>query len=235
MTPGSVKEALYEQFARIGKVLGNPGRLELLHLLGQGERGVESLAAACGLGLTTASAHLQILRQARLVETRKEGVRVYYRIADDAVYRLLIALQDVARTRLAEVQQIARDYFDAREELQPITHEELLERVRRGEVVVLDVRPADEFLAGHIAGAVSIPAGELSTRLDELPTGAEIVAYCRGPYCVLALEALEVLQGAGRRSRRLVDGFPEWRLAGLPVEVAAEDSRRLAPGPRPGS
>lgn len=211
---------LYEQFARIGKVLGNAKRIELLHMLGQGERSVESLATTCGVGLTTASAHLQVLRQARLVETRRDGVKVFYRLADDTVYRLLIALQDTGRARLAEVQQIARDYFDARDQLQPIERDELRERVHRGDVVVLDVRPAEEFRAGHIAGAISIPAGDLSTRLDELPPG-EIVAYCRGPYCVLATQAVEMLRDRGRHARRLEDGFPEWRLAGLAVESGA--------------
>ncbi len=214
----SPKEMLYEQFARIGKVLGNPKRLELIHILGQGERSVEELAAACGLGLTTASAHLQVLRQARLVETRRDGVKVFYRLADDSVYRLLLSLQEVARVRLVEVQQIARDYFEARDELEPVSKQELWERVQQGDVVVLDVRPADEFRAGHIPGAVSIPAEELPQRLDELPA-ADVVAYCRGPYCVLALEALEVLRGHGRQGSRLEDGLPEWRLAGLPVEL----------------
>jgi len=211
------KAMLYEQFARIGKVLGNAKRLELLHVLGQGERSVESLALAGGLGLTTASAHLQVLRQARLVETRRDGVRVFYRIADDTVYRLLLALQDAGRTRLAEVQQIARDYVEARDGLEPITKEELWERIQRGDVVVLDVRPAEEYRAGHIPRAVSIPADELEAKLDTLAPDAEIAAYCRGPYCVLAAEALEVLRRHNRRARRLADGFPEWRLAGFPV------------------
>jgi len=211
---------LYEQFARIGKVLGNAKRIELLHMLGQGERSVESLAAACGLGLTTASAHLQVLRQARLVETRREGVKVFYRLADDTVYRLLLALQDAGRARLVEVQQIARDYFDARHRLQPVGRDELRDRVHRGDVVVLDVRPPEEFRAGHIAGAISIPADELSARLNELPLG-DIVAYCRGPYCVLATQAVDMLRKRGRHARRLEDGFPEWRLAGLAVESGA--------------
>lgn len=217
VNPGAL---LYEHFARIGKVLGNAKRIELLHMLGQGERSVEVLAAACGLGLTNASAHLQVLRQARLVETRREGVKIFYRLADDTVYRLLLALQETGRARLAEVQQIARDYFDARDQLHPVGRDELRDRVQRGDVVVLDVRPAEEFRAGHIPGAVSIPAEQLSARLDELPLG-EIVAYCRGPYCVLATGAVELLRERGRRARRLEDGFPEWRLAGLAVESGA--------------
>jgi DNA-binding transcriptional ArsR family regulator/rhodanese-related sulfurtransferase len=215
------KEALYEQFARVGKVLGNPGRLELLHLLGQGERSVESLAKACGLGITTTSAHLQTLRQARLVDTRREGVRVFYRLADDSVYRLLVALQDVGRSRLAEVQQIVRDCFESKDDLKPVGKQELWDRIQRGDVVVLDVRPPGEYRAGHIPHAISIPVEELASRLGTLPRNAAIVAYCRGPYCVLATEALEILRTHGRRARRLEDGFPEWRLSGLPVEVAA--------------
>ncbi len=207
---------LYEQFARIGKVLGNAKRIELLHMLGQGERSVESLAAACGLGLTTTSAHLQVLRQARLVETRRDGVKIFYRLADDTVYRLLLALQETGRARLVEVRQIARDYLDARDRLQPVGCDELRDRVSRGDVVVLDVRPAEEFRAGHIAGAISIPLGELGTRLKELPPG-EVVAYCRGPYCVLATQAVELLRRRGRDARRLEEGFPEWRLSGLAV------------------
>lgn len=221
MEQDNFKEAVFEQFARIGKAIGNSKRLELLHLLGQGERSVESLANESGLGLTSASAHLQVLRQARLTETRREGVKVFYRLADDSVYRLFLALQDVAQTRLAEVRQAARDYFEARDELQPITREELWERVLREDVIVLDVRPLNEFNAGHIPQALSIPAAELSARLAELPKDTEVVAYCRGPYCVLALEALELLRSDGRRARRLADGFPEWRLSGLPVAVGA--------------
>jgi rhodanese-related sulfurtransferase/DNA-binding transcriptional ArsR family regulator len=214
----SPKALLYEQFARVGAALGHPKRLEILEILGQGERSVESLALACGLGITTASANLQVLRQARLVDTRREGVRIIYRLADDTVFRLLLALQEVGRLRLAEVQQITRDYLTSGDEFQPVMMEELWRRVRNGDVVVLDVRPAGEYRAGHIPGAISIPVDELSTRLGEVPS-TEIVAYCRGPYCLLATEALEILRGHQRRARRLDGGFPEWRLSGLPVEV----------------
>jgi ArsR family transcriptional regulator len=171
------------------------------------------------MGLTNTSAHLQVLRRARLVETRREGVKIFYRVADDAVCRFYIALRDLGRARLAEVEQIVRDYFDAPDELEPVSREALLERVHRGEAAVIDVRPAEEYAAGHVPGAVSIPLAELRQRLGELPAGVEIVAYCRGPYCVLAPEALTVLRASGFPARRLEDGFPEWRLAGMPVEV----------------
>jgi rhodanese-related sulfurtransferase len=214
-----VKEGLNEQFARLGKAVASPKRIELLDLLCQGERSVEGLAGATRMGLTNTSAHLQVLRRARLVETRREGVKIFYRVADDAVCRFYIALRDLGRARLAEVEQIVRDYFDAPDELEPVSREALLERVHRGEAAVIDVRPAEEYAAGHVPGAVSIPLAELRQRLGELPAGVEIVAYCRGPYCVLAPEALTVLRASGFPARRLEDGFPEWRLAGMPVEV----------------
>jgi rhodanese-related sulfurtransferase len=219
VTGRAVKEALNEQFARLGKAVASPKRIELLDLLCQGERSVEGLARATRMGLTNTSAHLQVLRQARLVDTRREGVRVFYRIADDAVCRFYFALRDLGRERLAEVEQVVRDYFAARDELEPLSREALLERVQRGEAAVIDVRPAEEYAAGHVPGAVSIPLRELEQRLGELPRRQEIVAYCRGPYCVLAPEALTTLRANGFRARRLEDGFPEWRLAGMPVEV----------------
>lgn len=219
MAGREVKEALNEQFARLGKALSSPRRIELVDLLCQGERTVEGLAKATGMGVTNTSAHLQVLRRARLVDTRREGVKVFYRVADDAVCRFYFALRDLGRTRLAEVEQVVRDYFDARDELEPVSREALLQRLQRGEAAVIDVRPAEEYAAGHVPGAVSIPLPELEQRLGELPTGVEIVAYCRGPYCVLAPEALTTLRARGFRARRLEDGFPEWRLAGMPVEV----------------
>jgi rhodanese-related sulfurtransferase/DNA-binding transcriptional ArsR family regulator len=218
MGPREVKDALYEQFARLGKAAGSPKRLEILDLLRQGERSVDGIAAATGLGLTTASAHLQLLRQARLVATRKEGTRVFYRIADEAVSHFMDALQELARTRLTEVEQTVRTYFTARDALDPIGRDELLRRLDSGDVMLLDVRPVEEFAAGHIRGAVSIPLEELSARLDELPVDLEIVAYCRGPYCVLAPQSIELLRASGRSARRFEGGFPEWQLAGLPVE-----------------
>jgi rhodanese-related sulfurtransferase len=191
--------------------------VEILDLLCQGERTVESIARAAGMGGTNTSAHLQALRATRLVETRKEGTRVFYRLADDDVCRFFLGLRDLARGRLAEVEQIALDFFRARDELEPIADEELLGRLRRREVVLVDVRPPEEYRAGHIPGAISLPLSELTDRLNDLPRDAVVVAYCRGPYCVLAPLALEVLRTNGFRARRLEDGFPEWRLAGLPV------------------
>lgn len=219
MTGREIKEALYEQFARLGKAVASPRRIELLDLLCQGERTVEGLAKATRMGITNTSAHLQVLRQARLVETRRDGVKVFYRLADDAVCRFYFALRDLGRARLAEVEQVVRDYFEARDELEPVSRSALLERIERGDAAVIDVRPPEEFAAGHVPGAVSIPLSELQQRLGELPTDVEIIAYCRGPYCVLAPDALATLRANGFAARRLEDGFPEWRLAGLPVEV----------------
>jgi rhodanese-related sulfurtransferase/predicted transcriptional regulator len=218
MSHVDVKQALYEQFARVGKVTGHPKRLELLDLLCQGERTVEDLARAVNLKVTTASAQLRALRQANLVTVRREGKYVYYDIADDSVCRLLQAVQEVASTQLSEVSEALRTHFEARDRVEPISSRELRRRIEVGDdVVVVDVRPAPEYDAGHIAGAVSIPLDQLADQLDELPSGGEIVAYCRGPYCVLAPEAVERLHRAGRNVRRLDVGFVEWRLAGLPT------------------
>jgi len=222
MNGRQVKDTLYEQFARIGKAVASPKRIELLDLLGQGERTVEALAEAASMGMTNTSAHLQVLRRARLVEVRKEGTKVFCRLADDSVARFFAALRDLSRARLTEVEQTVRDYFVARDDMEPVGQAELARRLRRGDVVVLDVRPAEEYAAGHIPGARSIPLDELGRRLKDLPRNAEVVAYCRGPYCVLAPAALQILRKKGLRARRLADGFPEWRLAGLPVAVGEE-------------
>jgi rhodanese-related sulfurtransferase len=216
------KDALYEQFARLGRAVANPKRIELLDLLAQGERSVEALAEGTGMGFTNASNHLQVLRQARLVATRKEGTRVLYRLADDEVLLFAVALRSLARTRLAEVDRVVRDYFLARDSLETVNRDELVERAARGDVIVLDVRPREEYAQGHIAGAVSVPLGELEHQLRRLRKRMEIVAYCRGPYCVLAPEAVELLRRHGFRARRLEDGMPEWRLAGLPVAIGQE-------------
>ena len=208
---------LYGQLARIGKVVMHPKRIELLDLLCQGERSVDALAAASSLKLTTASAHLQVMRQARLVETRREGTRVYYRAAGEEVCRLVTALSDLARARLAEVDQILRAIGTDAHGAERVTRAELLERVLVGDVVVLDVRPPEEYAAGHIAGAISLPLEQLEARLDELDPTIEVVAYCRGPLCLLAPEAVGTLRERGRRARCLEDGMPEWRRAGLPV------------------
>ena len=217
MRPAEARSALHEQFARIGKAVASPRRIELLELLCQGERSVEALARATGLALTNVSQHLQALKSARLVETRRAGTRIYYRAADDQVCRFTTELAAVARARLIEVEHIAREHIEGRDALEPITRSELLARLRRRDVVVVDVRPAEEYRAGHISGAVCLPLDDLRRRLRELPKSKLVVAYCRGPYCVLAPQALALLRARGFRARRLEDGLPEWRAAGLPI------------------
>ncbi len=209
------KEALFAQFARVGKALANPKRLELLDLLAQGERPVEALAAAAGLSVTLTSAHLQTLRQAGLLAVRRHGTKAYYRLAGDDVARLYALVRAVAHAHLPDVEAARAAYLGP--ETEQVDRDELLRRVRAGDVVVLDVRPAEEYAAGHIPGAISIPLPELAQRLAELPADREIVAYCRGAYCVLAHDAVRLLTASGRRARRLAEGMLEWRLADLPV------------------
>jgi rhodanese-related sulfurtransferase/DNA-binding transcriptional ArsR family regulator len=216
-TAAETKLALLDEFARIAKAIAHPRRLELLDLLAQAERSVDVLADATAMSVANTSAHLQVLRNAQLVETRKEGTRVHYRLAGGDVSVLLDALRVVAATHLAEVDRIARDFFSARDDLEPISSRELRTRAESGDVVVLDVRPTPEFEAGHIPGAISIPLDELDGRLDELDPDADVVAYCRNRYCVLAPEAVVRLRRRGRRARRLDEGLPEWRAAGFPV------------------
>ena len=216
------KDRLYGQFARIGKALGNPHRLELLELLAQGERTVDALATESGLTMANASQHLQALREAGLVESRKEGLFVHYRLADPAVFELSKSLRTVAEKRLAELDRLVREHFGDRSDPEPVPMKELLARARKGDVVILDTRPAHEFAAGHIAGALSVPVEDLQERLRKLPKTKEYVAYCRGRYCVYADRAVELLRKNGRRARRLTDGFPEWKAAGLPVETATK-------------
>lgn len=213
------KDQIYEQFARIGKALASPKRLELLDLLSQTERTVESLAKEASLSIANCSQHLQVLRVARLVETRKEGLYVFYRLADEAVGEFWLALRSLGERRLTEVERIVRDYFESPEVLEPIDRQELLDRVREGRVVALDVRPAEEYRAGHIPGAVSVPLEELERRLIELPRDQEIIAYCRGPYCLFAIHAVELLRKRGFSARCFREGIPEWRAAGLPVAI----------------
>ena len=220
MTGRQAKDALYAQFSRLGKAVSNPKRIELLELLAQSDRSVDELAAASGMDFGNTSAQLQVLSRARLVESRRQGKRVIYRLADESVTRFLAALRELSRARLAEVEQVARDYFEARDHLEPVSSADLMRRLDDPGTLVIDVRPAEEFAAGHIPGALSVPLGELKGRITQLPPATEIVAYCRGPYCVLAPEAIEILHRAGLRARRLEDGFPEWRLAGLPVAAA---------------
>ncbi len=216
------KDRLYEQFARAAKAVASPKRIELLELLAQGEHTVESLAHATGMAVNNTSSHLQVLRQAQVVDRRKDATKVFYRLAGDEVAAFVVALRDLARSRLAEVDRVVHDYFVARDALEPLERAELVDRATRGEVVILDVRPRDEFAAGHIPGALSVPLDELDMALARLPKRAQVVAYCRGPYCVLAPQAVERLTAKGFKARRLADGMPEWRLAGLPVAVGEE-------------
>jgi rhodanese-related sulfurtransferase len=213
------KNAIYEQFSRIGKAVSSPQRLELLDLLCQGGRTVEVLAKEAGLSLANASQHLQVLRAARLVESQKRGQYVTYRIADETVCKFFLSMRTLAERELAEVEQLKRRFLEGREEMEPVNRDSLMQRVREGVVIVLDVRPAEEFMAGHIPGAVSIPLGELEQKLSELPKDQEIVAYCRGPYCVLAVRAVEILREKGFRAFRMEDGVQDWRARGFSVAV----------------
>lgn len=213
------RAGLYEQLARMGKVVVNPSRIELLDLLCQAERSVEALAEAAGMKLTTTSAHLQVMRDARLVETRRDGTRIFYRAASEEVCEFLSALNAVARARLTEVDHTLRSFGPGAVATERVSRDELLARVEAGDAVVLDVRPAVEYSAGHLPGARSVPLEHLEACLEELDPGVEIVAYCRGPLCLLAPEAVALLRSRGRRARCLEDGFPEWRRAGFPVAV----------------
>jgi rhodanese-related sulfurtransferase/DNA-binding transcriptional ArsR family regulator len=217
MSTRSPKLALFAQFATVAKSLAHAHRLELLEQLAQGERSVEVLANRTGLSIANASQHLRQMRRAGLVTNRRDGKFIYYRLPDDAVLDLLAALRSIAERNIAEVERIVRCYFHDRDGLEPVSREELLERVRAGTVTVLDVRPEDEFALGHLPGAVNIPLRELAVRLAEFDPAKEIVAYCRGPYCVLSYEAVAALRECGLKARRLEDGFPEWRAAGLQV------------------
>ncbi len=214
----SPKKRLFEQFARVAKALASANRLELLEALAQGERSVDALSQAAGLSVANTSHHLQILRDGGLAQSRKEGLQVFYRLSDDAVTTVLGGIRGVAERHLAEVERIVRENFESRDSLTPVKRDQLLEMARSGEAMVIDVRPPNEFEAGHIPGAVNIPLDTLPEHLDKLPKEQEIVAYCRGPYCMLAFEAVERLRQSGYQARRLEDGFPEWKAERLPVE-----------------
>ena len=219
MSTPSGKKQLFEQFARVGKALASGHRLEILELLAQGERSVEALAALAGLSVANTSQHLQHLRRVGLVTARKDGLRVHYRLADPAVSELLGAMQRIAERQFAEVERIVRSYLAAKDSLEPVSRSELLAHAAHGDVTIVDVRPPEEFAAGHLPGAVNVPLAELEARRGKLPRGREIVAYCRGPYCVLAFEAVARLRADGHAARRLEGGYPEWKSAGLPVET----------------
>jgi rhodanese-related sulfurtransferase len=213
------KNQLYEQFARLGKALASPHRLELLDVLAQCERSVEALAQETGMSVANASQHLQVLRAAHLVEVRREGVSMYYRLADEGVFRMWQAMRTVGEAQLAEIDRVVQTFLQDRTLLQPIDAQELFHRLSDDQVIVLDVRPAVEYIAGHLPQARSIPVTELEARLAELPVDKEIVAYCRGPYCVFADEAVTLLRARGYHAHRLEQGVPEWRTLGLPVEI----------------
>jgi ArsR family transcriptional regulator len=219
VSSNSPKQLLFAQFALVAKTLGNPHRLELLEQLAQGERSVEQVADKVGLSIANASQHLQRMARAGLVASRRDGKFVQYRLSDDAVLEALAALRRIAEQNLAEVKTLVRDYFDQRDGLEPVSRKELLKRQRAGTVTILDVRPADEFALGHLPGAINMTLRSLDARLSELKRSSEIIAYCRGPYCVLSYEAVAALRKRGFKARRLEDGLPEWRAAGLPVSA----------------
>jgi rhodanese-related sulfurtransferase/DNA-binding HxlR family transcriptional regulator len=213
------KDKLFEQFARVGKALANPHRLEILDLLAQGERTVEDLAREAGMSVANTSRHLQELRAARLVEVRREGLYGYYRLADERVFAAWRAIRDLGEARLAEIDRLVGSYLTDRDSLEAVCAEELLAKMREEGVEVLDVRPEDEYRAGHIPGARSVPVERMEAYLEEIPRDREVVAYCRGPYCVFSDEAVALLRSRGYRARRLREGLPDWRAAGRPVEI----------------
>ena len=218
MSSRNPKAAVFAGFAEVAKALGHAHRLEILELLAQGERSVEALAERAGLSIANASQHLRLMRRAGLLASRRDRKHILYRLSDPAVLDLVAALHRVGERNLAEVREVVGGYFHERDALEPVSRKELARRLRDGLVTVLDVRPEDEFAAGHLPKAINIPLRELSRRLREIPKNREIVAYCRGPYCVLAFEAVAILRERGFKIRRLEDGFPEWKAAGLPVE-----------------
>jgi ArsR family transcriptional regulator len=221
MSSESPKQVLLTQFAAVAKAVAHPHRLELLEQLAQGERSVEVLADRIRVSVANASQHLQHMRRAGLIAGRRDGKFIFYRLADNAVLDLIASLRRVAEAHSAEVERVVRSYFNDRDSLEAVSRRELMDRLKAGIVTVLDVRPEDEFALGHLPGAVNVPLGELTRRLAGLDPDREIVAYCRGPYCVLSYEAVAMLRARGFKVRRLEDGLPEWRAAGLPVEAGA--------------
>lgn len=221
MSNGNFKHDLFVHFARVGKALGNANRLELLEFLAQGERSVDELAKVSGLTVANTSQHLQQLRQTGLVSCHKEGLKVFYGLSGDDVIELLNALRGVTERHVADVEKLVNTYLTVKDELEPLPRQELLERVRDGLVTVLDVRPPEEFAAGHVPGAVNVPLSKLEQYIKDLKPEHEIVAYCRGPHCVLAFDAVARLREKGLKARRLEDGYPEWKTDGLPVETSS--------------
>jgi ArsR family transcriptional regulator len=217
----SPARAVFAGLAEVARAIAHPNRLELLEHLGQGERAVETVAALAGLSMANASQHLQQLKRVGLVANRRDGKRVLYRLADDDIAALLAALRRVGERAVGDIARVMASYFHARDDLEPVSRADLLARLRDGGTTLLDVRPEDEFALGHLPGALNIPLAELERRLAELPPEHLIVAYCRGPYCVLSFEAVAALRARGFTVRRLEDGYPEWKAAGLPVQQAA--------------
>lgn len=224
--PRRFKDSVYGHIARLGKAVAAPKRLELLDLLCQSPRTVEVLAGQAGVSVANASRHLQVLRAAGLVDAEKKGLYVEYRLADEEVGRFYLSLRSLAESRLAEIDKVARAFFEQRKAPESVDGDELLRRVRSGEVTVLDVRPVEEYRAGHLPGALSVPMADLRAKLGELPKGREVVAYCRGPHCVMAVEAVEVLRKKGFRARRLEQGVLEWRARGWRIDTDAAESRK---------
>ena len=218
MSSKNVKSLLFTEFARVSKALGSGNRLELLEFLAQGERSVDALAKLSGLSVANTSRHLQVLRQAGLVAGRKEGLFVFYSVSGEGVIKLLAALQEVAQHNVAEVTQLVNTYLTSKDSLEPLSVNDLVDRMRDGLVTVVDVRPKEEYAAGHLPGAINVPLSDIEKNLSKLPRDREIIAYCRGPFCVLAFEAVARLRNEGLKARRLETGFPEWKVAGLPVE-----------------
>jgi rhodanese-related sulfurtransferase/DNA-binding transcriptional ArsR family regulator len=218
MSTQTTKRELYQSIAKVAQALASGNRLQLLEFMAQGERSVDALAAMAGVTVANASQHLQALRRAGLVASRKDGQRVYYRVAGDDVVRLFDGLRGVAESRLAEVRQLVNEFLGDRQALEAVPADELLARAKKGLVTVLDVRPPEEYAAGHVRGAINVPMDKLAVYLAKLPKRLEIVAYCRGPYCLMSFEAVALLRKRGWKARRLEDGFPEWKAAGLPVE-----------------
>ena len=212
------KDLIFEQFAKVAQAFSAPKRLEIIDILAQGERDVDSLSRQVSMTIANTSRHLQILKQARLAESRREGVRIIYRLADDDVVQCWMNLQLLAEKRSSEIREVTRMFFEERDTMEPITKNELLNLIQNNEVIVLDVRPAVEYKTEHISGALSIPLSELNKRINEIPKSRNVIAYCRGKYCVLSAEAMSILKSAGIKAIRLKDGFPEWKQAGLPVE-----------------
>ena len=218
MSTENFKQDLFSQFARVGKALSNGNRLEILEFLAQGERNVDEIARVTGITVANTSQHLQQLRQSGLVTSRKEGLKVHYSISGDDVLLMLSTLRDVAERHLAEVEHLVKAYLTVKDDLEPIPRDELLSRIKDGLVIVLDVRSADEYASGHVPGAVNVPLDKLEVYLQSMDSTQDVVAYCRGPHCILAFDAVAKLRESGLDARRMEDGFPEWKVSGLPVE-----------------